>query len=116
MGKRRLGLSEGKSELSLSMKVDLAELLATRAALDQRTQSACLDRFIEVYMRKELPPLPEGAKVQRAMAGTGETRLRRYRVEPKTVRLLQEAETLGYSQSYVIEEALKEGLATDAPA
>lgn len=114
MGKRKIGLSEGRSELTVQMKSELADALAAKANEDRRNQSATLDLMVEAYLsNKTLPPMPEGARIHRRMVGGGETKIRRYKVEPKTVRLLQEAEDLGYSQSYIVEEAVKEGLASD---
>lgn len=117
MAKRKLGFLEGKNSITIMMRADLADGLAIRARADRRTQSACLDLLIETYLsNKKLPGLPEGGRMHRQMAGTGEAKMRRYRVEPKTVRLLVEAEALGYSQSFIIEEAVKEGLTEDSNA
>lgn len=113
MAKRKPGFTEGKSPITVNMRSDLAGLLAERALKDRRTQSACVDLFIENYLsNKTLEPMPEGTKIHRSMAGTGEAKIRRYTIEPKTVRLLQEAESLGYSQSYILEEAVKEGISS----
>lgn len=109
---RKLGILSGKTELTFMMNAAIADALSVRAKEDRRTQSACLDLFVETYLSsRELPPLPEGGRLQRNMIGKGETKIRKYAVEPKTVRLLEEAETLGYSQSYIVEESVKEGLA-----
>jgi hypothetical protein len=112
LGKRKLGFAAGKNEITVMVRADMADALAIRAASDRRTLGACLDLLVESYLSsRELVPLPEGSRLHRHLAGGGETKMRRYRIEPKTVRLLEEAEALGYSQSYVIEEAVKEGLA-----
>ena len=104
-------MTEGRSSITVLMRIEIADGLAKKAIADRRTQSACLDLLVETYLTtRTLQPMPEGARIHRQMAGQGETKIRRYRVEPKTVRLLQEAEDMGYSQSWVIEQAVKEGL------
>lgn len=109
--KRKPGFTEGKSPITVLMRAELADALATKAREDQRNQSVTLERMVESYLsNKTLPPMPEGVRAHRHMVGGGETKIRRYNVEPKTVRLLKGAEDLGYSQSYVIEEAIKEGI------
>jgi hypothetical protein len=72
-----------------------------------------LDAFVEQYLKKtKLQPLPNGSKLQRSMSGGGESKLCRYWLDDSTMSLLAKAEEIGYSRSYVLEQAIIAGLAT----
>jgi hypothetical protein len=102
----------GKPNLSVSMNSTLAVALAKHAKADKTTQSEALDGMVEQYLKKtKLQPLPNGAKLQRSMAGGGESKLSRYWLDASTLELLAEAEKIGYSRSFIIEESIKKGLA-----
>ena len=103
----------GKSNLNVSMRSDLAAALAEQAKSDEMTQSEALGGLIEQYLTKaKLKPLPDGSKLQRKTTGTGESRLCRYWLDASTMERLGEAEKIGYSRSFIVEESLKNGLAT----
>jgi hypothetical protein len=103
----------GKPNLSVSMRSDLQAALAKHAKADKTTQSETLDAFVEQYLKSaKLKPLPNGSKLQRTNKGAGESKLCRYWLDDSTMSLLAKAEEIGYSRSYVLEEAIKSGLAT----
>lgn len=94
--------------LSVMLRVDHAGAVKNFAKNDRRTQSGVMNVWLEAFFRKPLQPLPDGTKVQRMQVG--EQRLRRYRLEPLVLDMLHEAEQMGYSKAFIVEEAIKMGL------
>ena len=101
----------GDPTMTISMPLDLATKLAVHAVKEKVTQSEILDQMIPTYLQKaKLAQMPKGTRLQRPATGTGDARLRRYWLDPATLDLLAEAEDMGYSRSFIVEEAVKAGL------
>lgn len=109
---RKPKLPRDENAIVISLPMVLVDSVAFQSRKQRRKLSTVIDIWVNDYLRStRLTPLPEGTKLKRMVAGKGESKLRRYTLLPETIAMLKEAEELGYSQSFIVEEAIKEGLA-----
>jgi len=106
---RSKNLDDTRKLVTVSMRSELADAVASVAT--EQTQSEFVDGAVGAYLQKyDLLEVPDGSKLNRRVAGRGEAKLRRYKLTPRVYQALQDAEKKGYSRSYVIEQAVLEGL------